>query len=119
MTRPRVSVFLLAVVAVPGAADLVAQQVPDGFARVDHDIRIGVLPGRLRFDLEAFAVGPGSKVKLTFVNVDEMQHNLLICKPGEKSAQRPASPFTRLRMGSPLPVFRSVWSISRFLLDPF
>ena len=63
---------------------------PAGFSKVDHDIRIGVLPGRLRYDKESFTVEPGSKVKLTLINVDSMQHNLLICVPGKSTLAKVA-----------------------------
>lgn len=58
----------------------VAQTPPAGFEKPDHDIKIGVRSGLLRYDTEKFTVGAGSKVKLTLVNDDEMVHNLLICK---------------------------------------
>jgi azurin len=61
---------------------LAAQAAPEGFEAVDHEIELGVLPGQLRFDKEALAVTPGSKVKLTLVNTDAMQHNFVLCKRG-------------------------------------
>ncbi len=64
------------------------QPVPAGFEKPDHEIEIGVLPARLRFDKERFTVAPGNKVKLTLVNNDSMQHNLLICKPGKDIARK-------------------------------
>jgi azurin len=66
----------LLVVALP---TLAAQTPPAGFGQPDHDIKIGVRSGLLRYDTERFSVGVGSKVKLTLVNTDEMVHNLLIC----------------------------------------
>lgn len=44
-------------------------------------IEIGTLHGKMKYDVEMFQVDPGQRVKLTFKNSDEMQHNLLICKP--------------------------------------
>ncbi len=38
----------------------------------------------LQFDLARFAVLPGSDVKLTFKNNDEMTHNFIITKPAER-----------------------------------
>lgn len=67
------------------------QKPPAGFDQVDHEIRIGVQPGRLRFAREAFAVAPGSKVKLILENTDAMLHNLVICRTGEKVLARVAS----------------------------
>jgi len=46
----------------------------------DKSIVMGTKPG-LKFDLEAFEVKAGSKVKLTFNNNDDMLHNLVIVKP--------------------------------------
>jgi azurin len=46
-------------------------------------IEIKVLPG-LQFDLVRFQVQPGTKVKLVFTNTDDMDHNLLITKPGAR-----------------------------------
>ena len=65
------------------ASPLTAQKAPADFGKPDHEIRIGVLPGVMRYDKESFSVGIGSKVKLTLVNTDEMQHNLLICAQGD------------------------------------
>jgi len=46
-------------------------------------IQIKVLPG-LQYDVVRFQVKPGSKVKLVFTNTDDMDHNLLITKPGSR-----------------------------------
>jgi plastocyanin len=46
-------------------------------------IRLATQPGKLRYDVETFAVKPGVDVVLTFVNNDEMQHNLLIVRGEE------------------------------------
>ena len=46
-------------------------------------IEIKVLPG-LQYDVVRFQVKPGTKVKIVFKNTDEMDHNLLITKPGTK-----------------------------------
>jgi azurin len=72
-----VRLILLMVVALP---PLAAQSPPTGFEKPDHDIKIGVRSGLLRYDTEKFTVGAGSKVKLTLINSDEMVHNLLICR---------------------------------------
>lgn len=74
-----------------GTGALVAQAPPSGFGTPDHEIEIGVVSGVLRFDKETFSVGAGSKVKLTLKNTDEMQHNLLILKPGEEVVARIAA----------------------------
>ncbi|HEY0666978.1 MAG TPA: plastocyanin/azurin family copper-binding protein [Sphingobacteriaceae bacterium] len=38
----------------------------------------------LQFDIARFNVKPGSKVKITLVNMDDMSHNFLITKPGAR-----------------------------------
>lgn len=73
------------------AATLGAQAAPPGFDTPDHDIRIGVLPGQLRYDKERFSVKPSSKVKLTLANTDSMQHNLLILRKGDGVRTRVAA----------------------------
>lgn len=47
------------------------------------EIELNVLPG-LQFNLARFHVHPGQKVKLTFTNTDDMDHNLIITKPGKR-----------------------------------
>jgi len=46
-------------------------------------IQIKVLPG-LQYDVVRFQVKPGTKVKLVFTNTDDMDHNLLITRPGSR-----------------------------------
>lgn len=46
-------------------------------------IEIKVLPG-LQFDLVRFQIHPGTKVKLVFTNTGDMDHNLLITRPGSR-----------------------------------
>ncbi len=46
----------------------------------DITITIGTKPG-LKYDLEDFKIKPNAKVKLVFVNDDDMQHNLVIVLP--------------------------------------
>ncbi len=52
------------------------------FNEVDHDIMIEVVPKQMRYNVAMFDVRPGSKVKLTLRNPDEMQHNLFLCRKG-------------------------------------
>lgn len=57
--------------------------MPDSWGgEFDEELNIGTLPG-LKFDLERVGVSNGSKVKLTFVNDDNMPHNLVITMPGQ------------------------------------
>lgn len=46
-------------------------------------IPMGVMPG-LQFDVVRFRVPPGARVKIVFTNTDDMNHNLLIVKPGTR-----------------------------------
>jgi len=46
-------------------------------------LKMSVLPG-LRFDVPRFHVQPGQKVIIEFENTDDMDHNLLIIKPGTR-----------------------------------
>ena len=46
-------------------------------------VHMKVLQG-LQFDIVRFLVKPGAKVKLIFSNTDDMNHNLLIVKPGAR-----------------------------------
>ena len=48
-------------------------------------IRISTVHGKMKYDVESFEVDPGAEVTLVFKNEDEMQHNLLILKPGTKT----------------------------------
>lgn len=48
------------------------------------DITLKTVPGKMRYEPEFFRVEPGETVRLTFINDDEMQHNLIFTKPGTK-----------------------------------
>ncbi len=48
---------------------------------VDHSLTLKPVPG-LQFDVTTFEVGAGSKVGLTFDNVDDMLHNVVVTTPG-------------------------------------
>lgn len=49
----------------------------------EQEVQIGTLHAQMKFDVASFQVKPGTHVRLTFNNTDEMQHNLLILVPGE------------------------------------
>jgi putative membrane-bound dehydrogenase-like protein len=53
-----------------------AAQAPDVI------LRLGVVPGELKFDLAELTVAPGQLVEIVFVNSDQMQHNFLLGTPG-------------------------------------
>ena len=57
-------------------------------AKPDYEVTIGTRHGQLRFLPELFAVKPGSQVKLTLENSDEMIHNLIVAKGGAKEVNR-------------------------------
>jgi azurin len=46
-------------------------------------ITINAIAG-LQFDVKKFRVKPGSEVTLTFINTDDMSHNLVITRPGAR-----------------------------------
>lgn len=56
---------------------------PAGYEKVDHELVIGTVPGRMVYDTAFVRVRPGAKVKLVLKNNDDMQHNLVICNPGQ------------------------------------
>jgi plastocyanin len=71
--------LLLLLTAATLGSDLRAQGAPV------RAVRIGVLPG-LHYDTPRFAVAPGESIELRFVNDDEMPHNFLLTRPGQRLA---------------------------------
>ena len=66
----------------PGETEAIKENPPPpGFGKIDHEIVIETMRGQMRYDLERFMVGPGSRVKLILLNKDDMPHNLVLCKP--------------------------------------
>ncbi len=63
------------------AARRPVEMPPSWGGEVDHRVEIRTEPG-LRFDVSAFDVRPGSRVALTFVNDDDMSHNLVVTAVG-------------------------------------
>jgi glucose/arabinose dehydrogenase/plastocyanin len=53
--------------------------------QVDQRLLLHTQPG-LRYDQTELRVRPGSRVALRFVNPDDMQHNLVITRPGQGQA---------------------------------
>lgn len=51
--------------------------------KIEKEIAIKAIAG-LKFDLTRFRVRPGERVRLTLTNADEMDHNLVITKPGAR-----------------------------------
>jgi putative membrane-bound dehydrogenase-like protein len=58
----------------------VASQAPDVV------IRLGVIPGQLKFDRSELTVNAGQLVEVVFTNTDQMQHNFLLGAPGSLEA---------------------------------
>jgi azurin len=50
------------------------------------EMAVSVVRGQMKFSLPNFTVKPGQRVKLTLTNPDEMQHNLVVVKPGTLEA---------------------------------
>ncbi|MEO6525096.1 MAG: PVC-type heme-binding CxxCH protein [Gemmatimonadaceae bacterium] len=50
------------------------------------EMAVSVVKGQMKFSLPNFTVKPGQRVRLTLTNPDEMQHNLVIVKPGTTEA---------------------------------
>ena len=46
------------------------------------EVRVGTLVEQLKFSVKSFKVKAGKKIKLTFVNSDNLPHNFVIVKPG-------------------------------------
>src|SRR5699024_7655801 len=57
-------------------AELMAQNN----ASVDRDIKLKAISG-LKFDKVRLVVEPGTKLRITLTNADEMMHNMLIVEP--------------------------------------
>ena len=69
---------------------------PLALAKPDYEISLGTLHGQLRFNPEAFAVKPGSTIRLSFENSDEMIHNLILAKGDGKTINRLAESALKL-----------------------
>ena len=51
-----------------------------------YEMTMSVVPGQLAFDITEFTVKPGQRVRVTFKNPDDMQHNMLVIRPGTTEA---------------------------------
>jgi azurin len=69
--------LLLCFIAAP---DLLVAQSEE---KTQREITINAIAG-LKFDLMRIKVKPGERIKLTLKNADEMDHNLVITKPGTR-----------------------------------
>ena len=49
------------------------------------EIKLSVLPG-MQYSIPRFHVKPNQQVKIIFENTDDMDHNLLIVRPGSREA---------------------------------
>lgn len=55
---------------------------PASWTTIDKTINLGTRPG-LMYDQQKITIKAGQKIKLVFVNNDDMQHNVVITKPGK------------------------------------
>ena len=81
---------------IPVFALLYLVLAPLVFAKPDYEINLGTLHGQLRFDPEIFAVKPGSTIRLSFENSDEMIHNLILSKGDAKKIDQLAESALKL-----------------------
>ena len=50
---------------------------------IEREIKIKAIAG-LKFDLTRIKMKPGERIKLSLTNIDDMDHNLVITKPGAR-----------------------------------
>jgi azurin len=50
------------------------------------ELTVSVIRGQMKFSVPTFSAKPGQRVRLTLTNPDEMQHNLVVVKPGTAEA---------------------------------
>ncbi len=68
--------------SIPTSSSKNVSVMPESWmGKADYDFLIGTKPG-LKYDIGLLEVKAGKKVKLTFNNVDDMPHNLVIVAPG-------------------------------------
>ena len=70
--------------------------IPEGFGKPDQTVVITCLKGNLKYDKSTFSVYPGKKIKLVIRNIDDMHHNLVICKPSKDKGMAVAEAATKL-----------------------
>ncbi|HPI10214.1 MAG TPA: plastocyanin/azurin family copper-binding protein [Catalimonadaceae bacterium] len=71
----------IAAFKVPAALKHVARMPSSWSTGPDKTLTLGTTPG-MRYDQTLLEVRPGQKVRLIFNNYDDMQHNIVIVKPG-------------------------------------
>lgn len=71
--------FFLGIMLCCGTIGLSAQTAPDNLLTVHMKVETG-----LQFDVVRFHAKPGQKVKIIFENTDDMDHNMVITKPGAR-----------------------------------
>jgi putative membrane-bound dehydrogenase-like protein len=50
------------------------------------EVNVSVVKGQMKFSLPEFTVKPGQRVRVTLTNPDEMQHNMVVLRPGTTEA---------------------------------
>lgn len=68
-------------------ASLLSAATPLLQAQEPLQLTLKTLTAQMKFDLGEIYVSPGSKVKLTFENPDDMPHNVVFCKRGTNVEQ--------------------------------
>ena len=81
---------------IPFFSLVLLSHTPLASAKPDFEINIGTRHGQLRYTPEAFAVKPGSTIRLNFENSDEMIHNLILAKGDGKTINRLAEAALKL-----------------------
>ncbi len=56
--------------------------MPAGWGNVDQTVQVRAKPG-LKYDIEKIEVKAGQKIRIDFINPDDMPHNFLIVMPGQ------------------------------------
>jgi uncharacterized protein len=46
------------------------------------ELTMSIIPGQMKFALPEFTAKPGQRVRITLTNPDDMQHNMLVLRPG-------------------------------------
>ena len=71
---------------VPDAAATTQSENATATGAPATQLSLSVIVGELKFDQEMITVEAGEQVALTFTNPDDMQHNVLILRPGTTDA---------------------------------
>ena len=70
------------------------------------ELTVTAVRGQMKFSVENFTVKPSQRVKITFTNPDEMQHNLVVVRPDMAKYKRVSTTVLSRSMRQPLPSWR-------------